>query len=94
MHLLGLTARAAPYPQQVAIDGMVLLIRKRTIEAGTSSSPPPVVTIYAIMRKLFNFSGSTSSYFFFINLFYLFFLWLCWVFIAARGLSLVAASMG
>ena len=29
---------------------------------------------------------------FFINLFYLFYFWLRWVFIAARGLSLVAAS--
>ena len=33
--------------------------------------------------------------FFFLNLFYLFiYFWLCWVFVAARGLSLVAASGG
>ena len=31
---------------------------------------------------------------FLINLFYLFYFWLRWVFIAARGLSLVAASGG
>ena len=29
---------------------------------------------------------------FFFNVIYLFYFWLCWVFVAARGLSLVAAS--
>ena len=34
-------------------------------------------------------------YFIFINLFILFiYFWLCWVFVAARGLSLLAASGG
>ena len=37
-----------------------------------------------------------NSFFFLINLFYFiyFYFWLCWVFVAARGLSLVAASGG
>ena len=33
-------------------------------------------------------------YFLFLFLFYFLFFWLCWVFIAARGLSLAAASGG
>ena len=36
--------------------------------------------------------GGGDSFFFFINLFFYF--WLCWVFVAAHGLSLVAASGG
>ena len=32
--------------------------------------------------------------FFFLNLFIYFYFWLCWVFVSARGLSLVAASGG
>ena len=38
-----------------------------------------------------------SKYYFFIIIFkfiYLFYLWLCWVFVSLRGLSLVAASGG
>ena len=35
-----------------------------------------------------------SSFFFLICLFYLFYFWLRWVFVAARRLSLVAASGG
>ena len=35
-----------------------------------------------------------SFLFFFFNLFILFYFWLCWVFVAVHGLSLVAASRG
>ena len=35
-----------------------------------------------------------SQLFFFFKLIYLFYLWLCWVFISLRGLSLVVASGG
>ena len=34
------------------------------------------------------------SHFFLIYLFYFIYFWLCWVFVAARGLSLVVASKG
>ena len=36
----------------------------------------------------------TMSFFFFNLFIYLFILWLCWVFVSVRGLSLVAASGG
>ena len=42
--------------------------------------------------ELWTFCGGLI-YFFFLNKF-IYFFWLCWVFIAARGLSLVAASGG
>ena len=42
--------------------------------------------------------GTVTCFFFFflflINLFICFYIWLCWVFIAVRGLSLVEASRG
>ena len=41
-----------------------------------------------------SFANIFSHSFFLINLFILFYLLLCWVFVAARGLSLVAASRG
>ena len=37
---------------------------------------------------------SPSTFFFLIYFIYLFFFWLCWVFVSVRGLSLVAASGG
>ena len=37
---------------------------------------------------------SYLSSFFFFNFIYLFYLWLCWVFVSVRGLSLVVASGG
>ena len=41
------------------------------------------------------YMGTVSFFFFFFLNFYLFiYLWLCWVFISVRGLSLVAASGG
>ena len=36
----------------------------------------------------------SSAHFFKINLFLFIYFWLCWVFVAARGLSLVAVSRG
>ena len=41
-------------------------------------------------------AGNSFTFFFFFNYFILFFknLWLCWVFVSVRGLSLVAASGG
>ena len=39
---------------------------------------------YTIIKQLFQLK----------KLFYLFYFWLCWVFVAARGLSLVATSRG
>ena len=45
--------------------------------------------IYLFIKKYFFLKN------FFINLFILFiYFWLCWVFVAARGLSLVAESRG
>ena len=42
-----------------------------------------------------DFSGNQPLFFFKINLFILFiYFWLCWVFVAAHGLSLVAVSGG
>ena len=38
--------------------------------------------------------GGRIFYFIFFNLIYLFYLWLCWVFVSVRGLSLVVASGG
>ena len=38
--------------------------------------------------------GMLKMFFFFFNLFICFYFWLCWVFVAVRGLSLVAASGG
>ena len=43
--------------------------------------------------RLLVFQITTYSFFFFFKI-YLFYFWLCWVFIAARGLSLVAVSGG
>ena len=39
-------------------------------------------------------SAPGLSFFFNINLFYFIYFWLCWVFTAARGLSLVAVRRG
>ena len=44
--------------------------------------------------KMFIYSLYPFGIFFKINLFYLFIFWLHWVFVAACGLSLVAASGG
>ena len=38
--------------------------------------------------------GISSLLFFFFNFYLFIYLWLCWVFIAAHGLSLVAVSGG
>ena len=40
------------------------------------------------------FFGSHHISFFFLNLFIFIYLWLCWVFVSVRGLSLVVASGG
>ena len=45
------------------------------------------------ISKLKTLSYSFPSFFFF-DLFYLIYLWLCWVFVSVRGLSLVVASGG
>ena len=50
------------------------------------NAPSPLVRI---VNSNFPAGLLISSFFFFFNLFYF---WLCWVFVAARGLSLVAAS--
>ena len=43
----------------------------------------------------FFYKLATKPFFFFLKFIYLFiYLWLCWVFVSARGLSLVAASGG
>ena len=60
------------------------------------TQPPWVyLAILSIITPAFTlWSSNLTSFFFFFNLFiYLFiYFWLCWVFVAARGLSLVAAS--
>ena len=44
--------------------------------------------------KLGLFMGLLAIFFFFFKQIYLFIFWLLWVFVAVRGLSLVAASGG
>ena len=69
--------------------GVTLLrdVSKEPVQSLSLSSPP-------------GGRGSLDIYFFFFNIFkkkliYLFYyLWLCWVFVSVRGLSLVAASRG
>ena len=52
------------------------------------------VTFLSLVHEIF-VSGKPGFFFFFLN-FYLFIfdLWLCWVFVSVRGLSLVVASGG
>ena len=53
-----------------------------------------LVTFYVVFYASYSMPYSTVIlvFFFFLNLFI--YLWLCWVFVSVRGLSLVAASGG
>ena len=56
---------------------------------GEISLAPPCITEAASLM-----SSSLFFFFFLINLFYLFYFWLHWVFVAVRRLSLVVANRG
>ena len=62
----------------------------------TSTSFPgdTVVGIWRFSFSLYQHVSLLTSLYFFFFLIYLFNLWLCWVFVSVRGLSLVAASGG
>ena len=55
---------------------------------------------YKFLRQLVDFSEKAKGIFFFFRIFFFFYifffiyLWLCWVFVSVRGLSLAAASGG
>ena len=51
-----------------------------------------MICVFCRLHAFFAFSSFSIVIFLKINLFIYF--WLCWVFVAARGLSLVAASGG
>ena len=56
---------------------------------------PKTLKASQLLHLVFNWINSDFFFFSLINLFFLFiYFWLCWVFIAVRGLPLVAASGG
>ena len=54
--------------------------------------PSIIYSCYSFLNMLY--SRVFKTFFFLILFIYLFYLWLCWVFVSVRGLSLVAASGG
>ena len=52
------------------------------------------MTILIAAEKAFNKIQRCLFIYLFLKIIYLFYFWLCWVFVSVRGLSLVAASRG
>ena len=53
-----------------------------------------MIEVMTIVRNFLKCLTIDFIYLFIFNLFYFIYFWLCWVFVAVRGLSLVAASGG
>ena len=70
---------------------MYLVARRKGSETGWSKSGESWVCTPQEVAGHESEKRSRAAFFFF-NVIYLFYFWLCWVFVAARGLSLVAAS--